>query len=88
MSDSEHGRPLLTPDEVRRLPRDEAIVIVGNKRPLLLKKLYYNEEPCEAEASICPFPRALSYEPQKRVGHKKGIFLLPPPEFPRELEEA
>lgn len=48
LSITEHGRPLLTADEVRRVGTDEAIVLVGNQRPMLLKKHFYNEAPREA----------------------------------------
>lgn len=48
LSTAEHGRALLTPDEVRRIDEDEAIVIVGNRRPILLPKDWYDRPPCEA----------------------------------------
>ena len=42
-SQQENKRPLMTVDEVNRLPDDRAIVKVGNFRPMMLKKIYYNE---------------------------------------------
>jgi type IV secretion system protein VirD4 len=35
------GRPLLTPDEIMRLPRDQVIVLVAGERPHLLDRLNY-----------------------------------------------
>lgn len=78
VSDQQHGRPLLTPDEVRRIQNVEAIVIAGNQRPMLLRKAFYsskpnprmpNPEPLGAPFVINP------HEPQRE---------LPPP-FPAEL---
>ncbi len=38
----EHGRRLLTADEVRRICSDEALVITGNRRPVRLKKIFFD----------------------------------------------
>lgn len=38
---SEKGRRLLTPDEVRRLPPDEALVFLRSRAPLRVRKLHY-----------------------------------------------
>jgi len=51
VSRSEHGRSLLTADEVRRIGEDEAIVVVGNRRPMLLQKQHYRGAACEAPCS-------------------------------------
>jgi type IV secretion system protein VirD4 len=40
----EHRRPLLTPDEVTRIEKDEAIIRTSNLYPLKLSKGYYNEQ--------------------------------------------
>ena len=48
LSTGEHKRFLFTPDEVRRIGEDEAIVIVGNRKPLLLPKVFYNQPENEA----------------------------------------
>ena len=42
---SAHARQLLTPDEVRQIGKDQAIVISDNARPLLLTKAFYNPPP-------------------------------------------
>ena len=38
-SRSKSERPLKTPDELRRLPKDQQIVILGNSKPMLLRKV-------------------------------------------------
>jgi type IV secretion system protein VirD4 len=50
-SSGEHKRALLTADEVRRIGTDEAIVITGNRRPLLLPKFFYDAPPNPAATS-------------------------------------
>lgn len=47
-STSEHRRALLTPDEVTRLSDDEAIIRCSNKKPIILPKIIYQEEPITA----------------------------------------
>jgi len=49
-SRTEHRRPLLTPDEVTRLSESEAIVRTGNRHPMRLAKIYYDELPKTARA--------------------------------------
>jgi type IV secretion system protein VirD4 len=44
-SRTEHRRPLLTPDEVTRLSESEAIIRTGNRHPMRLAKIYYDEQP-------------------------------------------
>jgi type IV secretion system protein VirD4 len=77
VSDQHHGRPLLTADEVRRIKTDEAIVITGNHRPMLLNKKYYSTEPNTKSATPTPLGQALLSIPQPAQS-------LPPP-FPDEL---
>ena len=52
-------RPVLTPDEVLRLPVDEALVIIRGKKPLKVDKMDYSRHPefplirsCKASAHI------------------------------------
>ena len=40
-SEQEHGRPLLTPDEVLRLPYEDALLLVGGVSPYRARKLMY-----------------------------------------------
>lgn len=55
------ARPLLTPDEVRRLCSNEALVITGNHHPMKLEKIYYDQPPKEAPAPSLGLPHALSF---------------------------
>jgi len=45
VSSSERGRPLLTPDEVRRLPENQQIVLMQGQPGLLAEKLRYYADP-------------------------------------------
>jgi type IV secretory pathway TraG/TraD family ATPase VirD4 len=47
----EHARALLTADEVRRIGTDEALVITGNRKPLLVRKYRYTLPPQPGAAS-------------------------------------
>jgi type IV secretion system protein VirD4 len=83
LTEHEHGRPLLTADEVRRLGRDQAIAVVSNLRPLLLPKYFYD------------LPSQEAASPDSGLGPAKSISLLPssvrkllPPPVPEELETA
>jgi type IV secretion system protein VirD4 len=67
----ENRRFLLTPDEVRRIPSDRAIVICSNHRPWLLEKIYYNARP---QPHIVPFPL-----PEARTLQITGSFKRLPP---------
>ncbi len=58
-SRTEHRRPLLTPDEVMRIGSSEAIIRTGNRRPMKLPKLYYDDEAKTAQASALGAARAV-----------------------------
>ena len=45
LSEQEHARPLLTPDEVLRLPYDDAILLVGGSDPYRARKIMYYLDP-------------------------------------------
>jgi type IV secretion system protein VirD4 len=45
LSTGAHGRPLLTPDEVRRLPKDISVAIISNEYPYKIKKQIYSDPP-------------------------------------------
>lgn len=47
------GRPLMMPDEIRRLPRDELILFVRGEQPLKLKKIVPEELPSFRELIPC-----------------------------------
>lgn len=44
-SEQEHGRPLLTPDEILRLPFEDALLFVGGASPYRARKLMYYLDP-------------------------------------------
>jgi type IV secretion system protein VirD4 len=44
-SEQEHGRPLLTPDEILRLPYEDALLLVGGVAPYRGRKLMYYLDP-------------------------------------------
>ena len=50
MGDGEHARPLLTPDEVRRLPEDRILAIALNQPPLYLERRIYAVPPVTRRA--------------------------------------
>lgn len=72
LSRDEHARRLMTADEVRRLPADQAIVIVGNQRPMKLAKHFYDAPPNAAAAGALGLARAAKFT------NKKAL----PPSFP------
>lgn len=63
VSDQHHARPLLTPDEVRRIDETNAIAIIGNQRPLLLTKRYYDAPPQPKQDDMPPLGEALESLP-------------------------
>lgn len=71
----EHGRPLLTADEVRRIDSDQAIAIVSNRRPMLLSKSFFEGAQQPAPTRSLGLARAINVEPRTVL----------PPEFPEEL---
>lgn len=71
-SRDEHARRLMTADEVRRLPSDQAIVIVGNQRPMQLKKHFYDAPAKTAPTGKLDMARAATFREER----------LPLPPFP------
>jgi type IV secretion system protein VirD4 len=55
-SEEESQRPLLTPDEVMRLPDDAALVFKAGHRPIYAAKIRYFEEPALLERARIPAP--------------------------------
>ncbi len=41
-SEQRHARRLLTPDEVRQIEEDAAIVLLANRAPMMVRKMYYD----------------------------------------------
>jgi type IV secretion system protein VirD4 len=55
-SESESRRPLMTPDEVRRLPLDEALIFTRGRHPIRAKLLLYYDEPYFRQLTEIPAP--------------------------------
>ena len=62
-SRTEHRRRLLTADEVMRLSEQEAIIRTGNRHPMKLAKMYYDEPPRPSHASALGPAQALELMP-------------------------
>lgn len=75
-TESEHGRRLLTPDEVRRIAGDSAIALVGNRRPLMLTKIWHRETARAAPGTALGEARGIALEAAAKDA---------PPEMPDEL---
>lgn len=54
------GRPLMMPDEVRRLPKNQAILLIRGSKPLKLTKITPEEHPYFSKLKPC---KAIDYEP-------------------------
>lgn len=57
------GRPLMMPDEIRRLPKDKAILLVRGAKPLMLYKIVPEEHPDFKKLRFC---KAVDYVPDWR----------------------
>ncbi len=55
-NETEAGRPLLSPDEVRRLPPGEALIYVAGCAPILGRRLPYWRDPVLAQRASVPPP--------------------------------
>ncbi len=65
-STAENSRRLLTADEVRRIGADEAIVLVGNQRPMRLGKAFYDQPGKEARQGQLGGALASELDPKGR----------------------
>jgi type IV secretion system protein VirD4 len=97
-------RPLLTPDEVRRLNPDQAILIPERQNPLLVQRIVYFQDPTfktlfEAQSGPLPYPskdgatlRALAarVEELERLTEQKNVvdFIRPAQVKPVKDEAA
>ena len=80
-SEQEFARPLLTPDEVLRLPFDEAILLVSGMAPYRAKKLMYYLDPrFKGRAGLPPpdSPREQRAQLPRRSGPVSEWATLPP----------
>ncbi len=78
------GRPLMMPDEVRRLPKDKAILLIRGSKPLMLSKITPEEhpsfaelKPCKAADHIPVWKKRESEQPSAPVA--QGYVPTPPP---------
>ena len=55
-SEQESQRPLLTPDEVMRLPDDAALIFVAGRPPIYGRRIRYYEDPVFAARAAIPPP--------------------------------
>src|SRR2546426_401748 len=55
-SEQELRRPLLTPDEVMRLPDDAALIFVAGRPPIYGRRIRYYEDPIFADRASIPPP--------------------------------
>lgn len=95
-------RPLLTPDEVRRLNPDQAILIPERQNPLLVNRIVYFQDPTflkifEAQTGSLPYPSRDSAKVQglaerveqleQRLAAMKVVDFTRKPRQPREQIE-
>ena len=69
-------RPVLTPDEVLRLPIDQALVIIRGKKLLKVHKMDYSKHPEFSKLHSC---KASAYVPAWRAKHGVKTIPAPPP---------
>lgn len=72
------ARPLITPDELRRLPKDQALLLVRGEAPLLLQKIQPEEHPDYTRLRPC---KAADHIPAWRLQEEKEEN-LPTPTVP------
>jgi type IV secretion system protein VirD4 len=73
---TEHKRPLLTPDEVMRIGENQALVRSGNRHPMWLWKIFYDEKPAKAKTQALGYARSLELAQEQtsvRSEHVKAL---------------
>jgi len=71
-SEQELRRPLLTPDEVMRLPDNAALIFVAGRRPIYGRRIRYYEDPVFADRASVPPPVG-----SDRLAHDWGTWAEP-----------
>jgi len=71
-SEQELRRPLLTPDEVMRLPDDAALIFVAGRPPIYGQRIRYYEDPVFADRASIPPPSG-----SDRLAHDWGTWPEP-----------
>lgn len=92
-SEQETSRPLLTPDEVMRLPEDAALIFVAGRPAIYGRKLRYYDDPVfSARAAIPPPARSdrvphdwTTWTSRVRQSEPAGVLDAEPAERPNEL---
>jgi type IV secretion system protein VirD4 len=79
-SEQFYQRPLLTPDEVMRLDKDDALVFVSGHRPILAKKIKYYQDPVFKQRANIPSPKVSDfiYHNQANKDDKSSIKISSP----------
>ena len=78
-------RPVLTPDEVLRLPIDEALIIIRGKKILKVDKLDYSKHPYYPKLRSC---KASAYIPEWRRLEMEKKNTVPPKKTDRRRNKA
>jgi type IV secretion system protein VirD4 len=65
----ETERPLLTPDEARRLPAEDSLIFVAGHPPIYAKKIVYYEDPTFSQRARVALP-ASNASSEKRVAER------------------
>ena len=79
----EHGRLLMTPDEIRRIGANKLLVITGNRRPMRIERTVYNASPTEAQTTPLGAAQTLLIAFSAPVAFNSN----PPPPLPATPEE-
>ena len=77
------GRPLMMPDEVRRLAKDKAILLIRGAKPLLLNKITPEEHPSFKLLKYC---KAAEHIPEWRKEPVKKTKKPPAPKYSLQFE--
>jgi type IV secretion system protein VirD4 len=70
ISEQDSARPLLTPDEIRRLPKSDALILVSGMAPIRARKLrYYRDGRFLARLLPPPAPTTCDLPASRQPGH-------------------
>ena len=72
------GRPLMMPDEIRRLPKDKAILLIRGAKPLMLNKITPEEHPSFRLLKYC---KAAEHKPEWRTKQNKNTGAKPAQQY-------
>lgn len=79
------GRPLMMPDEVRRLPRNKAILLIRGSKPLMLEKITPEEFPDFAKLKTC---KAIDHIPKWQQKEQEKEPCAPVAQSPPPFSES